>query len=79
MSFEASGALSGVGTGAFRCRDVHGADRELSTVFLKTYVAEDPASSKLLAWCFVRSGANRIGVYPSSQLHSQTAQESLYV
>lgn len=64
VSFEeASGALSGFGTGAFRCRDVHRADRESSTVFLKTYVAEDPASSKLLAWCFVRSGANRIGAY----------------
>lgn len=63
VSFEASAALSGFGTGAFRCRDVHGANRELSTVFLKTYVAEDPATSKLLAWCFVRSGANRIGAY----------------
>ncbi len=58
---------------------MHGADRELSTVFLKIYVAEDAASSTLLAWRFVRSEANRIGAYRARSSISQKAQESLYV
>lgn len=58
---------------------MRGADRELSTVFLKIYVAEDPASSTLLAWCFVRSEDNRIGAYRARSSISQKAQESLYV